>query len=76
MDYSPMRLLPPNYPVLGSNFVSCSLVGTLHDECRQGVLLVKEYRVFGREQDVGILQPSTTSPHLAVVQKTKIVSST
>ena len=28
-----------------------------------------EYRVFGGERDVGILQPSTTSPHLVVVLK-------
>ena len=28
-----------------------------------------EYRVFGGEWDVGILQPSTTSPHLVVVLK-------
>jgi len=29
-----------------------TLVGTLHDECCQGVLLVKEYQVFGGEQEI------------------------
>ena len=53
--YSLDETSPPDYPILGSNFTECRpimlypLVGTLHDECCQGVLLVEEYRVFGGE---------------------------
>ena len=71
------RFLSPDYPVLSSNFTECllnsimlyPLVGTLHDECCNSVLLGKEYLVFGGERDVGIVQPSTTSLHLAVILK-------
>ena len=51
MDYSLDETSPSDYPVLGLNFTECLfnsivlylLVGTLHDKCCQGVLLVEEY---------------------------------